>query len=142
VSADRVSRKLPRSFSEFGPVSSLLFENLARATELFAEIADKEGVEEAERIFNDVVQRARKFVPRKQGRRPGIQGAARLREAQILSLSNIVRSQIPAASDRKIARFYLDLCESKKKPKEVDIRRATALLNRARARQKRGTKIP
>jgi hypothetical protein len=120
----------------------MLFPNLERATKLFAEIADKEGVEKAERVFNDVVQRARKFVPRKRGRRPGLQRAARLREGQILSLIDIVRSQIPAASDRKIARFYLNMCESKKKPKEADIRRVTALLNRARARQKSGTQNP
>jgi hypothetical protein len=131
--------RLPRSFAQFGPVSAAMFPNECRATELFAEIADKNGVEEAERIFNDVVKQARKIVPRNRGRPVGAPRLAILREAIILSIAKMVRGQKPTASDREIARAYLNVQESKKRPKEKDIRRATALLKRARAHKKSGT---
>jgi hypothetical protein len=131
--------RLPRSFTEGGVASTMLFPNQRRATKLFAEIADKDGLEEAERIFNDVVKLARRIVPRKPGRPKGIQRSARLRESHMLSLAEIVRGQDQAASDREIARTYLNLVESRKKPKEKEIRRATALLKRARSHMKRVT---
>jgi hypothetical protein len=65
----RTARRLPASFVPLPGGITDLFPEWYRTIQLFKEIADREGFDEADRIFTDVVKSARQAVKPRRGKR-------------------------------------------------------------------------
>jgi hypothetical protein len=105
----------------------------SRASQLFDEIAEARGQEEAETIFTTIVEFWKRKRKRGRGRPKGAP-KVRLQDAQLLTTAQIMRSQNPKARDTDIARKYLFIVERKKSPSAEAVGKAARALGRARKR--------
>ena len=104
--ARKAQGKLPLSFVPAGAVADLFGDaDGTRAAELFFEISERRGIREAERIFTDTVERARKLVPRSRGRHKGDDGGTARRNAALLDVYHWKREQDPTFGPYKFARW-------------------------------------
>jgi hypothetical protein len=102
-----------------------MLESPDRVRNLFFEIANEKGVDEAERVFNEVVRAARKIVP-KAGRKAMPMPRAMLAKW----FAKRMKSAKPKANNREIARQYLKNVERIRSPTESQIRSVVASITR------------
>jgi hypothetical protein len=107
----------------------------SRAFQLFDEIAEARGQEEAETIFTTIVEFWKRKRKPKRGRgRPKGAPTVRLQDAHLLTIAQVMRSQNPKASDRQIARKYLFIIKGQKSPSTEVVSKTARALGRARRR--------